>query len=56
MDWRGRKKPLMGLVGGIGLAVAIGGLVGQWYAPGTAIAGALIVWIVGAMIVHVICD
>lgn len=54
MDWKKRKRPLMGLVGGLGVVAALGGFVGGFYAPATAIVLALAIWIVGATLVGVL--
>ena len=56
MKLRSKRRELHGLVGGIGLAVGLGGLVGDLYAPGNAIAGMFAVWIVGATAVNVFTD
>ena len=52
MDGR-KKTPLMGLVGGIGVVVALGGVLGL-YPLTWAIFLAFAVWIIGATLVNVI--
>jgi hypothetical protein len=54
MDWKRKKTPLMGLVGGIGVAVFLLGAVGGLYSIGLSIALAFTVWIVGATLVNVL--
>ena len=56
MDWRRRKKPLMGLVGGLGVVIAMGGFVAGWYPVGTTITLTFAVWILGALLVNLFCD
>ncbi|MFZ7089691.1 hypothetical protein [Primorskyibacter sp. 2E233] len=56
MDWRRKKKPLMGLVGGLGVVVAMGGLIGGWYSFGTMIVLTFGIWILGALLVNLFCD
>ncbi|MDU8911539.1 hypothetical protein [Aestuariicoccus sp. MJ-SS9] len=56
MDLRKKKKELVGLVGGIGVVVALGGFVGGWYSPGTTIVATFGVWIVGTLLVNLFCD
>ena len=52
MDWKSRKKPLIGLVGGIGVVVLLGSLLAGWYPFMSALVAALAIWIVGTMLVH----
>ncbi len=54
MDWKNRKRPLMGLVGALGVVAALGGFVGGFYSPSTAIVLALGIWIIGATLVNVL--
>ena len=54
MDWKSKKTPLMGLVGGLGVAAFLLGVPGGLYAPGLAVALALAIWIVGATLVNVL--
>jgi hypothetical protein len=56
MDWKRKKTPLMGLVGGIGVAAFLLGAVGGLYSIGLAIALAFTVWIVGATLVNVLAS
>lgn len=54
MDWKSKKTPLMGLVGGLGLAAFLLGAVGGLYSAGLSVALALAIWIVGATLVNVL--
>jgi hypothetical protein len=54
MDWKRRKRPLMGLVGGLGVVAALAGLVGGFYSPTTSIVLAFGIWIIGATLVNVL--
>jgi hypothetical protein len=54
MDWKSKKTPLMGLVGGLGIAAFLLGAVGGLYSPTLAIALAFVIWIVGATLVNVL--
>lgn len=56
MNLRGKKKALMGVVGGAGVVAALGGFVGGWYSTGTTIVLAFGTWILGATIVNLIAD
>lgn len=53
---KGKRRELHGVVGAIGVAVAVLGLVGGLYAPTVAIAGAIAVWVVGATLVNLLTD
>ncbi len=54
MDWKSRKKPLMGLVGGLGVVAFILGVPGGFYGLTTAIVLTLAIWIIGATLVNVL--
>ena len=56
MQLRGKRRELHGLVGAVGLVVALGGFVGGYYSPRTAIVGAVAVWAIGATLVNVFTD
>lgn len=56
MKLRNRRRELHGLVGALGVAVAVLGLVGGLYPAMTAIAGAFAIWVVGATLVNVFTD
>ncbi len=56
MDWKSKKTPLMGLVGGLGVAAFLLGAVGGLYSFGLAIALAFAIWIVGATLVNVLAS
>ncbi|MCU4651851.1 hypothetical protein N8I71_03360 [Roseibacterium sp. SDUM158016] len=56
MDWKKKKTPLMGLVGGTGVAVFLLGAVGGLYSLGLSIALAFAIWIVGATLVNVLAS
>ncbi|MCG6904206.1 MAG: hypothetical protein LJE68_16155 [Rhodobacter sp.] len=51
MDWKHKKPALMGLVGGLGVVAALGGIVGL-YPWNTAIFAAFAIWIIGATFVN----
>jgi hypothetical protein len=54
MDLKSKKTPMMGLVGGLGLAAFLLGAVGGLYSMGLSIALAFVIWIVGATLVNVL--
>lgn len=56
MKLKRKRKELQGLVGGIGVVVAIAGFVGGFFAPATTIVLALAVWIVGTLLVNLLTD
>jgi hypothetical protein len=56
MDWKAKRKPLMGLVGGIGVAVFLLGAVGGLYSVQLSIALAFAIWIVGATLVKLLAS
>ena len=56
MNLRHKRRELHGLVGAIGVAVAVLGLVGGLYPTMPAIAGAFVIWIVGATVVNLFTD
>ncbi|MBT8409624.1 MAG: hypothetical protein KJN93_08375 [Alphaproteobacteria bacterium] len=56
MNLRNRRRELHGLIGAIGVVVALGGFVGGFYAPTTAVVGAFAVWAIGATLVNVFTD
>ncbi len=56
MDWKSKKRPLMGLVGAIGLSVIALGILGGFYPVMPAIAVGFVIWIVGATLVQVLTE
>jgi hypothetical protein len=54
MDWKKRKTPLMGLVGGIGVVLLIAGIFGVGVSFVTGLVLALAVWIIGATLINVL--
>ena len=56
MDLKSKRKELMGLVGGVGVVVALGGFVGGWYTVGTTIVLTFAVWIIGSLLVTLFTD
>ena len=52
MDWKRKKTPLMGIVGGLGVAAFLLGAVGGLYSFGLSVALAFVIWIVGATLVN----
>ena len=53
---KNNRKELIGLVGAIGMAIAIAGFVGGYMSTATTTAWAFGVWIVGAMVVRVLTN
>lgn len=51
MDWKHKRTALMGVVGGLGVVAALGGVVGI-YPWNWAIFAAFGIWIVGAVLVN----
>ena len=47
MDWKSRKTPLMGFIGGLGVVAFLVGVPGGFYSLTTAIVLAFAIWIVG---------
>ena len=56
MDWKKKKTPLMGFVGGLGVVALLGGFIGGLYGGGFAMFLALAIWIIGATLVNVLID
>jgi hypothetical protein len=56
MDLNRKKRGLQGLVGGVGVVVALGGFVGGYYPIQTTIVATFGIWIIGGLVVNVICD
>lgn len=56
MGLRHKRRELHGLVGAIGVAVALGGFVGGFYSHTTTIVMTFAVWAVGATLVNVLTD
>ena len=54
MDWKSRKTPLMGLIGGLGVVAVLLGVPGGFYSLTTAIVLALAIWIIGATLINVL--
>ena len=46
MDWKSRKTPLMGLIGGLGVVAFLVGVPGVFYSLTAAILLALAIWII----------
>lgn len=51
-----KRRELMGLVGAIGVAIAVAGFVGGWMSVRDTIVWAFGVWAVGATLVIVLTD
>ncbi|SHH21787.1 hypothetical protein [Marivita hallyeonensis] len=56
MDWKRKKTPLMGLIGGLGVVAFLGGVVAGLYSMGMAVFLAFAIWIVGATLINVLID
>lgn len=56
MDWKRKKTPLMGLIGGLGVVAILGSVLGGLYSMGIALFLALAIWIVGATLINVLID
>ena len=56
MGLRNKRKELHGLVGAVGVAIALLGFVGGFMAPGLTVALTFGTWIVGATLVTVLTD
>lgn len=56
MDWKRKKTPLMGLVGGAGVVAILGSVLGGLYGLGMALFIALAIWIIGATLINVLID
>ncbi|WP_172294954.1 hypothetical protein [Pseudoruegeria sp. HB172150] len=56
MNLKNRRRALHGLVGGLGVTAALGGIVGDLYSPRNALAAAFAIWIVGATLINVLTD
>lgn len=51
-----KRQALMGLVGGIGVVIAVAGFVGGYMSAGATITWAMGVWIIGATLVILFTD
>ena len=51
MDWKGRRVPVMGVIGGIGVVALLGGALGI-YSMVWGIFLAFAIWIIGATLVN----
>ena len=56
MGFRGKRRALHGLNGGIGLVAGLAGFVGNFYSDTTAIVLMLGIWIIGATLINVLTD
>jgi hypothetical protein len=56
MGIRKKRRELVGLVGAIGVAVALAGFVGGYMSVAATIVWTLGVWIVGTMLARVLTD
>lgn len=56
MGLRHKRKELVGLVGAIGVTVALAGFVGRYMSPGATIVWTFGIWVVGTMLVRVFTD
>jgi len=53
---KSKRRELQGLNGAVGLAVGLGGFVGQLYPASVAVFGALAIWIIGATLINLLTD
>ncbi|WP_425050373.1 hypothetical protein [Psychromarinibacter sp. S121] len=56
MSLKHKRKELTGLVGAIGVVVALAGFVGGYMTPAATIVWTFGVWVVGTMLVRVFTD
>ena len=56
VDWKSKKTPLMGVIGGLGVVAFLGGPVAGFYSTGVAVFLAFAIWIVGATVINVLID
>ena len=56
MPFRTKRRELHGLVGALGVAVALGGFIGQFYSATTTVVLTFAIWAVGATLVNVFTD
>ena len=56
MGIRQKRRELVGLVGAIGVVIALAGFVGGYLSVGATIVWTFGVWIVGTMLVRVLTD
>ncbi len=56
MSLKRKRKELIGLVGAIGVAVALAGFVGGWISVRSTIVWCFAIWTVGTMLVTVLTD
>ena len=56
MQLRNKRRAWQGLVGGIGVVIALGGFVGGYYSIRSTIVATFGVWIVGTLLVNLLTD
>lgn len=56
MSMRTKRKELHGVVGALGVAVLLGGLLGTLYPATLALVMAVSIWIIGTTLVNVFTD
>ena len=56
MNLRNKRKELQGVVGALGVVVALAGFVGGWMSVRTTIVLTFAVWILGAVLVNLFTD
>ena len=56
MKLKGKRTALHGLVGAIGVTVAVAGFVGGFFSPTTTIVLTFGIWAIGATLVNVFAD
>lgn len=56
MNLKTKRRELQGVNGAVGLAVGLGGFIGQLYSPWLAAFLMLAIWIVGATLINLLTD
>jgi len=56
VKFKNKRRALQGLVGGVGVVAALGGFVGRYYSPQTAIVVTVGIWIIGSTLVILLTD
>ncbi|MGC9369552.1 MAG: hypothetical protein ACP5DX_08460 [Paracoccaceae bacterium] len=56
MGLKHKRRELHGVVGGLGVVVALAGFVGGWMSPTTTIVVTFGVWIIGATLVNLLTE
>lgn len=54
MNFRGKRKELVGFVGALGVVIALAGFVGGYMSVRTTIVASFAVWVLGVMLMRVL--